>query len=121
MTNLIIRYSIKKLHNQTNMRIFVKPSIISIFILLICTATSCLGLKNQVGHTKFEMLNKLGTPSQVINHTNGDQIYVYFYEDYSQNHYPSVVGFMYVDKSEMVYKVEKYKTRLSLGEFLRYR
>lgn len=103
------------------MKILIKPIIISIFVFIISATTSCLGLKNQVGHTKFEMLNKLGTPSQIINHSNGDQIYVYFYEDYSQNHYPSVVGFMYVDKNEKVYKVEKYKTRLSLGEFLRYR
>ena len=103
------------------MRIFVKPSIISIFILLICTATSCLGLKNQVGHTKFEMLNKIGAPNRILNISNGDQIYVYFYEDYSQNHYPSVVGFMYIDKNEKVYKVEKYNTRFSLDEFLQYR
>lgn len=90
-------------------------------VLIIATATSCLGLKKQVGHTKLEMLNKLGTPSRILNNSNGDQIYVYFYEDYSQNHYPSVVGFMYIDKTQKVYKVEKFKTRLSLDEFLQYR
>jgi hypothetical protein len=103
------------------MKILIKPLIISIFFLIISASTSCLGLKNQVGHTKFEMLNKLGTPSQILNPSNDDQIYVYFYEDYSQNHYPSVVAFVHVDKNEKVYKVEKFKTRLSLGEFLRYR
>ena len=92
-----------------------------ILVLIIASTTSCLGLKNQVGHTKFEMLNKIGSPSRILNSSNGDQIYVYFYEDYSQNHYPSVVGFMYIDKNEKVYKVEKYKTRLSLDEFLQYR
>lgn len=92
-----------------------------IFVLFIASATSCLGLKQQVGHTKFEMLNKIGAPSRILNSSNGDQIYVYYYEDYSENHYPSVVGFMYIDKNEKVYKVEKYKTRLSLDEFLLYR
>ena len=92
-----------------------------IIVLFIASATSCLGLKQQVGHTKFEMLNKIGTPSRILNSSNGDQIYVYFYEDYSQNHYPSVVGFMYIDKNEKVHKVEKYNTRLSLDEFLQYR
>ena len=97
------------------------PLIILLLVLFIASATSCLGLKKQVGHTKFEMLNKLGGPSRILNSSNGDQIYVYFYRDYSQNNYPSVVGFMYVDKSEKVYKVEKYNTRLSLDEFLQYK
>ncbi len=88
-------------------------------LFIIATAISCLGPKKQVGHTKLEMLNKLGTPNRILSNSNGDQNYVYFYEDYSQNHYPSVVGLMYVDKTEKVYKVEKFKTRLSLNEFLR--
>ena len=103
------------------MKVTVKPLILFVLVLIIATATSCLGLKKQVGHTKLEMLNKLGTPSRILSNSNGDQIYVYFYEDYSQNHYPSVVGFMYIDKTEKVYKVEKFKTRLSLDEFLQYR
>jgi hypothetical protein len=103
------------------MRKFIKTLIFFVLVLIITSTTSCLGLKNQVGHTKFEMLNKLGAPSRIINSSNGDQIYVYFYEDLSQNHYPSVVGFMYIDKNEKVYKVEKYNTRLSLDEFLKYR
>lgn len=103
------------------MKKIIKPLILIILVLFIASATSCLGLKKQVGHTKFEMLNKLGEPSRILNSSNGDQIYVYFYQDYSQNNYPSVVGFMYVDKSEKVYKVEKYNTRLSLDEFLQYR
>lgn len=103
------------------MKKIIKPLILLIIVLFIASATSCLGLKKQVGHTKFEMLNKLGGPSRILNSSNGDQIYVYFYQDYSQNNYPSVVGFMYVDKSEKVYKVEKYNTRLSLDEFLQYR
>jgi hypothetical protein len=103
------------------MKNLVKTLFFFLFVLIIASATSCLGLKKQVGHTKFEMLNKIGAPSRIINASNGDQIYVYFYEDYSQNHYPSVVGFLYVDSNEKVYKVEKYKTRLSLDEFLQYR
>ena len=99
----------------------IKTLMFFVLVLFITLATSCLGLKKQVGHTKFEMLNKIGTPSRILNSSNGDQIYVYYYEDYSQNHYPSVVGFMYIDKNEKVYKVEKYNTRLSLDEFLRYR
>ena len=99
----------------------IKILIFFILVLFIASATSCLGLKQQVGHTKFEMLNKIGAPSRILNSSNGDQIYVYYYEDYSQNHYPSVVGFMYIDKNEKVYKVEKYNTRLSLDEFLLYR
>lgn len=67
------------------------------------------------------MMNKMGSPSRILNIANGEQIYVYFYEDYSQNHYPSVVGYMYIDNAEKVYKVEKYKTRLSLDEFIRNR
>ena len=103
------------------MKKIIKKLKFCVLVLFIASATSCLGLKKQVGHTKFEMLNKIGTPSRILNSSNGDQIYVYFYEDYSQNHYPSVVGFMYIDKNEKVYKVEKYNTRLSLDEFLRYR
>lgn len=103
------------------MKKFIKILIFFVLVLFIASATSCLGLKKQVGHTKFEMLNKIGSPSRILNGSNGDQIYVYFYEDYSQNHYPSVVGFMYVDQNEKVYKVEKYNTRLSLDEFLQYR
>ena len=103
------------------MKKIIKTLIFFVLILFISSATSCLGLKKQVGHTKFEMLNKLGEPSRILNNTNGDQIYIYFYEDYSQNHYPSVVGFMYINKNDKVYKVEKYKTQLSLSEFLRYR
>lgn len=103
------------------MKKIIKPFILLIIVLFIASTTSCLGLKKQVGHTKFEMLNKLGGPSRILNSSNGDLIYVYFYQDYSQNNYPSVVGFMYIDKSEKVYKVEKYNTRLSLEEFLQYR
>ena len=103
------------------MKNIIKTINLFILVLFIASATSCLGLKKQVGHTKFEMLNKLGQPSRILNSSNGDQIYVYFYEDYSQNHYPSVVGFMYIDKTEKVYKVEKYNTRSSLDEFLQYR
>ena len=99
----------------------IKTLMFFVLVLFITLATSCLGLKKQVGHTKFEMLNKIGTPSRILNSSNGEQIYVYFYEDYSQNHYPSVVGFMYIDKNEKVHKVEKYNTRLSLDEFLQYR
>ena len=103
------------------MKNIIKKITLFIVVLFIASATSCLGLQKQVGHTKFEMLNKLGEPSRVLNSSNGDQIYVYFYQDYSQNNYPSVVGYMYIDKSEKVYKVEKYNTRLSLDEFLQYR
>ena len=99
----------------------VQVLILFIFILTIATATSCIGLKNQVGHTKFEMLNKIGQPSRILNLAYGEKIFVYFYEDLSQNNYPSIVGFMYIDKNEKVYKVEKYKTQLSLDEFLRNR
>lgn len=99
----------------------IKTLIYFVFVLFLTTATSCLGLKKQVGHTKFQMLNKIGAPTRIINGSNGDQIYVYFYEDYSQNHYPSVVGFMYIGTNDKVYKVEKYNTRLSLDEFLKYR
>jgi hypothetical protein len=74
-----------------------------------------------VGKTKFEMLNKIGTPSRILKSSNGGQIYVYFYEDYFQNHYPRVEGFMYIDKHKKVYKVKKYNTQLSLDEFLQYR
>ena len=102
------------------MKRFVQILTLIVFVSLIATA-SCLGLKNQVGHTKFEMANKIGEPSRILDISNGDQIYVYFYQDYSQNNYPSIVGFMYVDKNEKVYKVEKYKTRLSLETFLQYR
>jgi hypothetical protein len=99
----------------------IKILMFFVLVLFMTFATSCLGLKKHVGKTKFEMLNKIGTPSRILNSSNGEQIYVYFYEDYSQNHYPSVVGFMYIDKNEKVYKVEKYNTRLSLDEFLQYR
>ena len=60
-------------------------------LFIIATATSYLGLKKQVGHTKLEMLNKIGTPNRILSNSNGDQNYVYFHEDYSQYHYPSVV------------------------------
>jgi hypothetical protein len=103
------------------MKVNVKLLILFVLVLIVATATSCLGLKKQLGHTKLEMLNKLGTPSQILSNSNGNEIYVYFYKDYSQNHYPSVVGLMYIDKTDKVYKVEKFKTRLSLDEFLRYR
>jgi hypothetical protein len=99
----------------------IKTLIYFILVLFIASATSCLGLKKQVGHTKFQMLNKLGAPTRILNSSNGDQIYVYFYEDYSQNHYPSVVGFMYIGTNNKVYKVEKYSTRFSLDEFIKYR
>jgi hypothetical protein len=93
-----------------------------ILVVSIIPATnSCLGLKNQVGQTKFEMANKMGEPDHIINISNGEQIFIYYYKDYSQNNYPSLVGFMYIDKNEKVYKVEKYKTRLSLDAFLQYR
>ena len=103
------------------MKKFIKTLLFFVLVLFITSATSCLGLKKQMGRTKFEMLNKIGTPSRILSISNGNQIYVYFYIDHSQNHYPSVVGFMYLDKNEKVYKVEKYKTRLSLDEFLKYR
>lgn len=92
-----------------------------VLVLFIASATSCLGLKKQVGHTKFEMLNKIGSPSRILNTSNGEQIYVYYYKDYSQNNYPSVVGLMYIDIDQKVYKVEKFNTRLSLDEFLQNR
>ena len=101
------------------MKRFFKKLNLIVFVSIIATTTSCLGLKNQVGHTKFEMLNKIGGPSRILNISNGEQIYVYFYQDQSQNHYSSVVGLMYIDKNEKVYKVNKYKTQLSLDEFLR--
>jgi hypothetical protein len=91
-----------------------------LFVSIIATATSCIGskLKKQLGHTKFEMANKIGEPSHILDISNGNQIHVYFYQDYSQNNYPSIVGFMYVNKNEKIYKVEKYKTRLPLDAFL---
>ena len=70
------------------------------------------------GKTKFEMLNKLGSPVKIISSNNGETIYVYFYEDYSANNYPSVVGLMYVNSNDRIVSVQKEKTRLSLSEFL---
>ena len=104
------------------MKRFPQIFIRGIFILIFSALSSCIGskLKNQVGHTKFEMANNIGEPSRIINISNGDQLYVYFYQDYSQNNYPSIVGFMYINKKDIVYKVEKYKTRLSLNSFLQY-
>jgi uncharacterized SAM-binding protein YcdF (DUF218 family) len=93
-----------------------------LFVIVITTTTSCVGtmLKNQVGRSKFEMVNKIGAPNRILNISNGGQVYFYFYQDYSQNHYPSIVGIIYIDINEKVYKVDKYKTRLSLDEFLQY-
>ena len=70
------------------------------------------------GKTKFEMLNKLGSPVKIISSSNGETIYVYFFEDYSANNYPSVVGLMYVNSNDRIVSVQKEKTRLSLSEFL---
>ena len=50
-----------------------------------------------------------------------DRFPLFLYEDLSQNNYPSIVGFMYIDKNEKVYKVEKFKTQLTLDAFLRNR
>jgi hypothetical protein len=103
------------------MKKLVQVLTLFVFVSIIAAINSCIGLKKQVGHTKFEMLNNIGEPSRILNISNSDKIYVYFYEDYSQNNYPSIVGFMYIDKNEKVYKVEKYKTRLSLDAFLKYK
>ena len=60
------------------MKKIVQVLILFIFILTVATATSCIGLKNQVGHTKFEMLNKIGQPSRILNLAYGEKIFVYF-------------------------------------------
>ena len=103
------------------MKKIIRISKLFVFALIIATATSCLGLKKQIGNSKFEMLNEIGAPNRILNISNGEQIYVYYYKDYSQNNYRSIVGLMYIDINEKVYKVEKYKTYLSLDAFLQYR
>jgi|TARA_B110000977_G_C10760720_1_gene370559 hypothetical protein len=89
-------------------------------LVLLVSLSSCIGAKmtKLEGKTKFEMLNKLGSPVKIISSNNGETIYVYFYEDYSANNYPSVVGLMYVNSNDRIVSVQKEKTRLSLSEFL---
>jgi hypothetical protein len=94
-----------------------------LFILLTTTLLlcSCVGtrLKNQKGHSVVEVANKLGEPVVVATNQNGERIWVYFYQDYSPNHYPSIVGLMYINQNNIVYRVEKEKTRLTLASYLR--
>ena len=94
-------------------------NIIFTFVLLI-SLTSCVGakMKKLEGKTKMEMLNKLGSPDKILQYKNGETIYVYFFEDYSANNYPSVVGLMYVNSNDRIVSVQKEKTRLSMSEFL---
>jgi hypothetical protein len=94
-----------------------------LFILLTTTLLlcSCVGtrLKKQKGHSVVEVANKLGEPVVVATNQNGERIWVYFYQDYSPNHYPSIVGLMYINQNNIVYRVEKEKTRLTLSSYLR--
>ena len=94
-----------------------------IIILLLLTFSSCIAAKMQKleGKTKFEMLNKLGSPDRIISRSNGQAIYVYYFEDYSDNNYASVIGLMYVNSNDKIISVEKEKTRLSLEQFLNFR
>ena len=78
-------------------------------------------MKKLEGKTKFEMLNKLGSPNKIISTNNGVSVYVYFFDDISANNYPSVIGLMYVNRNDKIISVQKENTRLSLEEFLSFR
>ena len=99
----------------------ILPNLVATLLLL--SFSSCIGtkMKKFEGKTKFEMLNKLGSPNKIISRSNGQKIYVYFFEDYSDNNYSSVIGLMYVNSNDKIISVEKEKTRLSLEQFLNFR
>ena len=84
--------------------------------------SSCIGTKMQrlEGKDKYMMLNKLGSPDRIISRSNGESIYVYYFQDYSDNNYASVIGLMYIQDDKII-SVEKEKTRLSLEQFLNFR
>lgn len=99
------------------MEILKKIIIVSIALM---TLSSCIGTKmlKFEGKTKSEMLNKFGYPNEIISQNNGIDIYVYFYEDYSVNNYPSVIGLMYINSNDEIIRVKKESTRLTLKQYL---
>ena len=98
------------------LKTFITTLLVTSLLLSSCVGTR---LKKQKGHSVIEMANKLGEPVVVATNQNGERIWVYFYQDYSPNHYPSIVGLMYINQNNIVYRVEKEKTRLTLASYLR--
>ena len=91
-----------------------------VVLIVIITTTSCVGgkMKRLEGHTKTEMLNKLGYPNKIISGGAGGEIHAYFYQDYSGNNYKNIIGLMYINSSSKIIRVEKVNTRLSLDQYL---
>ena len=102
---------------QTRINLIMKKLVLVIFVLFF---SSCIGtkIKKLEGQTKTEMLNTLGYPNQIISKENDIKIYVYFYEDYSVNNYPSIIGLMYLNPEEKIIFVEKERTTLKLKQYL---
>ncbi len=92
-----------------------------LFGLLFLTFTTCLSAKfNRFeGKYKVDLLNKVGNPSHIII-KDTEQVYIYFFQDYSQAHYPNKIFSVYISNStKIVTKITKTTSRLDLDEFVK--